>query len=231
MALFAIGDVHLSLGGDKAMDIFPGWKDYVQRLETNWRRVVAPEDTVVLVGDTSWGMALDECREDFAFLQALPGTKLLIKGNHDYWWNSRSKMEQYLAEQGFDSFRIIHNNSVLLDNCAVCGTRGWVLEEGAVHDEKILKREAGRLRASLEDAAKRGEGRKPIVFLHYPPLLATGAVSPDIIELMREHGVRRCYFGHLHGPAARWTLQGDVDGIWYKLISADSLEFCPYKVC
>lgn len=230
MALYTIGDTHLSLGSDKPMDIFKGWQDYVQRLETNWLRVVDPEDTVVLAGDISWAMTLDECGQDFAFLQRLPGKKVILKGNHDYWWNSRAKMEGYLAANGFDTISILHNNSELLDGYAICGTRGWVLEEGAGHDEKVQKREAGRLRASLEDAVRQDKNAKRIVFLHYPPLLATGAISHDLIDTMKEFKVQRCYFGHLHGPAVRWSLQGDVEGIRYKLISADSLGFCPYKV-
>lgn len=231
MALYAIGDTHLSLGGDKPMDVFPGWRNYVERLENNWRRMVTPEDTVVLVGDISWAMTLEECGQDFAFLQNLPGHKFIIKGNHDYWWNSRAKMDDYLAANGFDTLKILHNNSALVEGCAVCGTRGWVLEEGQAHDEKVQKREAGRLRMSLEDAQRNNPGAKKVVFLHYPPLLATGAMSQDIIDIMNEFGVKRCFFGHLHGPAVRWCLQGEVGGIRYKLVSADSLDFRPYKVC
>lgn len=230
MALYVIGDTHLSLGTDKPMDVFPGWQDYMQRLETNWRRVVSPEDTIVLAGDVSWAMTLDECGPDFAFIQGLPGQKIILKGNHDYWWNSRAKMENYLAENGFDSIHILHNNSEVLNGCAVCGTRGWVLEEGGEHDEKVQKREAGRLRASLEDARRQSPGAERIVFLHYPPLLATGAISRNLVDIMNEFGVRQCYFGHLHGPAVRWSLQGNVEGIRYKLVSADSLGFCPYKI-
>ena len=227
MAIFVIGDLHLSLGADKPMDKFPGWQGYVQRIRENWLRVVAPGDTVVLAGDTSWGMKLEEAAPDFAFLEELPGRKLLLKGNHDYWWSTARKMEAFFAAQGFDSLRLLHNNAYPAEGLVLCGTRSWLFEPGEPHDEKVMNRELGRLRASLE-AAGQADGEK-VVFLHYPPVFP-GAGAPQVIELMRSFGVRRCFYGHLHGASVRSAVQGMVDGLEYRLISADALRFCPYKI-
>lgn len=225
MALYAIGDLHLSFGASKPMDVFPGWSNYTERLEENWRKLVRPEDTVVLAGDTSWAMRLEDTREDFRFIQALPGQKLLLKGNHDYWWTTANKMNRYLESEGFDSLHILHNNSYSVEGYALCGTRGWLFDEGEPQDEKVMKREAGRLQMSLDAA---GEGEK-LVFLHYPPL-SYNAEAPELLRLLHRYGVTRCFYGHLHGHAIRYALQDEVDGVRYKLISADGLGFCPYRI-
>ena len=226
MALFVLGDTHLSLGGAKPMDVFPGWEGYVEKLEANWRRLVKPEDTVVLAGDISWSMRLADTRRDFAFLHSLPGQKLIMKGNHDYWWSTANKMNAFFAAEGFDTLRLLHNNSYTVDGYALCGTRGWLFDAGEPHDEKVMNREIGRLRLSL-DAAE--SGREKLVFLHYPPVY-TGADAPEIVAVLKEYGIRRCFYAHLHGKAIRFAVQGEVDGIRYKLVSADGLHFCPYKI-
>lgn len=156
MALYAIADTHLSLGTDKPMDVFRGWKDYVPRLEQNWRALVAPEDTVVIAGDISWGMSLEQAAADFAFLHALPGKKLLLKGNHDYWWTTRKKMDEFFAANGWDSLRIVHNDAAPVEGrAAVCGTRGWFFDAEEDADKKVVMREAGRLQASIDAARPR----------------------------------------------------------------------------
>ena len=226
MALFVLGDTHLSLGGAKPMDVFPGWEGYVEKLEANWRRLVKPEDTVVLAGAISWSMRLADTRRDFAFLHSLPGQKLIMKGNHDYWWSTANKMNAFFAAEGFDTLRLLHNNSYTVDGYALCGTRGWLFDAGEPHDEKVMNREIGRLRLSL-DAAE--PGREKLVFLHYPPVY-TGADAPEIVAVLKEYGIRRCFYAHLHGKAIRFAVQGEVDGIRYKLVSADGLHFCPYKI-
>ena len=226
MALFVLGDTHLSLGGAKPMDVFPGWNGYVEKLEANWRRLVKPEDTVVLAGDISWSMRLADTRKDFAFLNGLPGRKLIMKGNHDYWWSTANKMNAFFRAEGFDTLRLLHNNSYTVDGYALCGTRGWLFDADEPHDEKVMNREIGRLRLSL-DAAE--PGREKLVFLHYPPVY-TGADAPEIVAVLKEYGVRRCFYAHLHGKAIRFAVQGEVDGIRYKLVSADGLHFCPYKI-
>ena len=172
MAIFAIGDMHLSLGTDKPMDVFPGWEGYLPRLEANWRKLICPEDTVVLAGDTSWAMNLNDTKADFAFIQNLPGQKWLLKGNHDYWWTTTRKMETFLAANGFDTLHILHNNACIVGDVALCGTRGWPFDDVAAQGEKLMAREAGRLRMSLQAA---GETREKIAFLHYHLPGRTGA--------------------------------------------------------
>ena len=225
MALFAIGDLHLASGVSKPMDIFPGWENHVARLEGHWRRLIGTEDTVVLAGDISWAMRLEDALEDFAFIHSLPGQKLILKGNHDYWWTTANKMNTFFASNGLDSLHLLHNNSYTVEGYAVCGTRSWLFEAGEPHDEKVMNRELGRLRMSLDAA---GEGEK-LVFLHYPPVYP-GTSAPEVIALLKEYGVRRCYYGHLHGNFIRHAVQGSVDGITYRLISADGLNFCPLKI-
>lgn len=226
MAIFAIGDLHLSLGTDKPMDVFPGWEGYLPKLERSWRALVAPEDTVVLAGDTSWAMSLPDTRADFSFLQGLPGQKWLLKGNHDYWWTTARKMQNFLQENGFDSLHILHNNACVVQGTALCGTRGWPFDDVAAQGEKLMAREAGRLRMSLQ-AGRAAEQR--IAFLHYPPVYP-GASAQEIVDVLQECGVTECYYGHLHGRSIRFAVQGEMEGIRYKLISADSLGFCPYKI-
>ena len=226
MAIYTIGDLHLSLGCEKPMDIFPGWQGYMEKLERHWNTLVRPEDTVVLAGDTSWAMKLEDTVADFSFLQRLPGQKLLLKGNHDYWWTTVKKMERFLQDNGFDSLHILHNTSILAEGLAVCGTRSWMFDVGEAHDEKVMNRELGRLRASL-DAAQ--EGAERVAFLHYPPVYQN-ANAQQVIDLLKEYNVKRCFYGHLHGNAIRFAVQGMVDGIEYRLISADALAFCPYKI-
>ena len=223
MALFVIGDTHLSLSVNKPMDIFGGWKNYMQRLEENWRAVVGQEDTVVIPGDVSWGMSMEEAKADFAFLHSLPGKKILMKGNHDYWWTTRAKMEAFLAENGFDTLSILHNNAV-----SVCGSRGWMFEQGQAHDKKLIAREAGRIRASLQDADRFGDQEK-ILFLHYPPIFMQDSI-PEFLEVMKEFGVRRCYYGHIHSQGCRFAFQGDWEGVRLEMVSADFLRFCPKKI-
>lgn len=225
MAIFTIGDLHLSLGTQKPMDGFVGWQDYVARLTQHWEQTVTVQDTVVLAGDTSWAMKLCECTADFALLQRLPGQKILLKGNHDYWWTTISKMNLYLAEQNFTTLSFLFNNCVIVDGVALCGTRSWFYDVGQPHDEKIMNREKGRLIASLQAA---GEHEK-IVFLHYPPLSAS-AQADEIVSILHTYGVKRCYYGHLHGGSIPYAVQGNVDGIAYKLISADALQFKPLKI-
>lgn len=226
MAVFVIGDLHLSLGTNKPMDVFPGWEGYLPKLEHNWRTLVRPEDTVVLAGDTSWAMNLQDTRADFAFLQTLPGQKWLLKGNHDYWWTTTRKMERFLQESDFDTLHILHNNACIIGQAALCGTRGWPFDDVAAQGEKLMAREAGRLRMSLQAAQ---EIPRKIAFLHYPPVYP-GASAQELIAVLQDFGVTECYYGHLHGKSIRFAVQGEVDGIHYRLISADGLGFCPYKI-
>ena len=227
MALFVIGDTHLSLSVNKPMDIFGGWDNYMQRLEENWKALVKPEDTVVIPGDISWGMSLKEALADFKFLNNLPGKKILLKGNHDYWWTTKSKMDKFLAENGLDTLTILNNNSVSAEGVSICGSRGWMFEDGE-HDTKLISREVGRMRASLQDAARFGDQEK-VMFLHYPPVYMQDSI-PEFLQVMKEFGVTRCYYGHLHSYACRNAFQGDWDGVSLTMVSADYLKFIPKKI-
>lgn len=224
MALFAIGDTHLSLSADKSMDVFGGtWKGYVDKLKAGFG-VVSPEDTVVICGDISWGMSLEEAKLDFAFLDTLPGKrKLLLKGNHDYWWTTATKMNRFFAENGFQTLGILHNNCYFYGDTALCGTRGWFYEEDQQgHNEKVFHRELIRLEASLKAAGD----RLKLCFLHYPPCYE-GYSCPELIAIMERYGVKNCYYGHLHGGSHRLAVEGVRDGIDYRLISADYIHFIP----
>ena len=228
MALYAIGDTHLSLGSDKPMDVFGGaWTGYVDKLRRSFEETVGPEDTVVLCGDVSWGMSLEEARPDFAFLDALPGRrKLLLKGNHDYWWTTAAKMTRFFAENGFSTLSILHNNCHFYWEAALCGTRGWFYEEDrGEHSAKIFNRELIRLETSLKAAGE----REKLCFLHYPPLYK-GYRCQEILDLLGRYGVKACYYGHLHGPSHRLAIEGRVDGVDYRLVSADYLELQPKKI-
>lgn len=222
MSLFAIADTHLSLGTNKPMDSFPGWNDYVARLGNNWNSIVKEEDTVVIAGDISWAMNFDELYEDFSFLNDLTGKKIIVKGNHDYWWNTLSKMNKFIEENNFDSINILQNNSYDVDGISVCGSRGWMFESSEQHDEKILSREVGRIKMSLDSAVN--ENR--ILFLHYPPI-TTNSSCNEILDTLKEYGIKKCFYGHLHGMATKYAFEGEYDGIDFKLISADRLSFVP----
>ena len=225
MALFAIADTHLSLNTNKSMNVFSGWDDYVERLESHWRELITDEDTVVIPGDVSWGMNLKQAQADFAFLNSLPGKKLILKGNHDYWWTTRRQMDLFFEENGFDTLRIVHNDAVVVeDKYAVCGTRGWFFDAEEDADKLVLLREAGRLRTSIQ--AAKATGFRPVVFLHYPPRYADQTCD-EILAVLQEEGITDCYYGHVHSNGIRLAVQGEIDGIRYRLISADALHFCP----
>lgn len=227
MSLFALGDLHLSLCGDKPMDIFDGWDGYVNKLRENWQKIVKREDTVVLAGDLSWAGDLDGFLCDARFIDALPGRKLVIKGNHDYWWTTMKKMNAFIERNGLTSLRIVHNCAVEVGDVCVCGTRGWFFDESAGADKKILLREAGRLEASLAAGAK--TGKEPVVFLHFPPIYGSFECT-ELLGLLKKYGVRRCYYGHLHGKAAGRAVVGEYGGIFYRLVSCDAVGFTPVLV-
>lgn len=227
MALYAIGDLHLCLGAPKPMDIFGGaWIGYMDKLKEGFS-VIRPEDTTVLLGDLSWALDLQEAQADFAWLDQIPGEKILLKGNHDYWWSTAAKFYKFCDDNGFTNQKILNNNHYEYDGCAICGTRGWFFEEdrSGEHDEKVFKREILRLESSLISA---GDLPK-IVFLHYPPRYK-GYTCTEILELFKKYDVRKCYYGHLHGASHGLAMEGVWDGVDYHLVSADYLNFRPLKV-
>lgn len=228
MALFVIADLHLSLGAQKPMDIFRGWENYVERLEQNWRALVRPEDTVVIAGDISWAMKLEDALKDFTFLHSLPGEKIIMKGNHDYWWSTRNKIDTFLAEHDLSSLKVMHNCAYRVGERALCGTRGWLYRAESEEDQKIVNREAGRLLASIEEAKKLGGTLT--AFLHYPPVY-DGMECCEILEILVNAGVTDCYFGHIHGQyAAKKALAGEYRNVKMHLISCDFVNFCPVQI-
>ena len=227
MALYAIGDLHLSLGAEKPMDVFGGnWVGYMDKLKEGLS-VIQPEDTTVLLGDLSWALDLSGAKEDFAWINQIPGRKIILKGNHDYWWSTAAKFYKFCQENGFSNQFILNNNHYEYNGWAICGTRGWFFEEerSGEHDEKVFKRELLRLETSLRSA---GELPK-LVFLHYPPRYK-GYQCDEILALLEKYGVRRCFYGHLHGPSHKLAMEGLWDGIEFRLVSGDFLDFKPFLV-
>ena len=226
MSIFTIGDLHLSFSADKPMTIFRGWDNYIERLEENWRALVAETDTVVLPGDLSWSLKLENTLADFQFVDRLPGKKLLLKGNHDLWWCTVTKMKNFLLENELHSIDFIHNNAFAVEGLALCGTRGWFFDDQQ-SDKKVLNREAMRLDTSIKEAKK--TGLPPVVFLHYPPVYV-GQVCEEIMQVLKESEIHRVYYGHIHGSGARGAVQGMFDGIDFRLVSCDTMGFAPLKV-
>lgn len=228
MALFVIGDTHLSISTGKTMNIFNGWTDYEKRLENNWRRLIRSGDTVVIPGDISWCMSMEDGLADFEFLDSLPGTKILMKGNHDYWWSTKHKADEFFKAHGLSTLFILHNNAYTCGKIAICGTRGWFYDAESDDDKKIILREAGRLRTSI-DAAKQ-TGLEPVVFLHYPPVTIDKKCE-ELYGVLLEEGIKRCYYGHLHSFSHAAAVNGvNEDGIRFQLISSDYINFCPALV-
>ena len=227
MALYAIGDLHLCLGAPKPMDIFGGaWVGYMDKLREGLA-VIGPEDTTVLLGDLSGALDLQNAKADFAWINAIPGRKIILKGNHDYWWSTAAKFQKFCLENGFSDMHLLNNNCYENGDFAICGTRGWFFEEerSGQHDEKVFKREMMRLEASLKAA-----GEKPkLVFLHYPPRYK-GYECGEILALLEKYGVRRCFYGHLHGGSHKLAMEGLWDGVEFRLVAADYLDFQPFKV-
>lgn len=227
MALYAIGDLHLSLGASKPMDVFGGnWVGYMDSLKEGLS-TVTEHDTTVLLGDLSWAVDIESATPDFAFINEIPGKKIILKGNHDYWWSTAAKFYKFCEEKGFSRQFILNNNCYEYENWAICGTRGWFfdLARSSEHDEKVFRRELIRLETSLKAA---GEKQK-LVFLHYPPLYK-GYECKEILELLEKYQVRRCFYGHLHGPSHKMAMEGLWNGVEYRLVSADYLNFKPYPV-
>ncbi|HIR31935.1 MAG TPA: metallophosphoesterase [Candidatus Faecousia faecavium] len=227
MALYAIGDLHLCLGAPKPMDIFGGaWVGYMEKLKTGFSDI-RPEDTTVLLGDLSWALDLSGAREDFSWINEIPGKKIILKGNHDYWWSTAAKFSNFCKDNGFQDLYLLNNNCYFYENWAICGTRGWFFEEqrSGEHDEKVFRRELIRLEASLKAA---GEKEK-LVFLHYPPRYK-GYECPEILALLEKYKVRRCFYGHLHGGSHKLAMEGLWNGVEFRLVSADYLGFQPYTV-
>ena len=228
MRVFAIADPHLGHAVGKPMDVVgPAWAGHAERMADGWRATVGPDDVVLVAGDISWALKLEEAIPDLEFLHALPGRKILLKGNHDYWWTSRAKVEAVLPP----SMRLLQNAAVDLgDGIGVVGTRGWTppgAPRATGEDEKIYRREVGRLQLSIAAAGDRFRYR--IAMLHYPPIYADQGET-EFVPLMREAGVDACVYGHLHGPDHRFAVRGPRDGIHYYFVAADAIGFTPVEI-
>jgi len=243
MPVFVIADTHLSLTADKSMEFFKGrWSGYIDKLEKNWNNTVKQSDSVIIAGDISWGSDLTECEKDFAFINNnLNGTKYIIKGNHDYWWNTLTKLNKWLEEKSFDKIKIVHNNAYLCENIIICGTRGWftgdengeepAISEAEAFNQKILKREVNRLDMSIQ-AAKKIKSENPdceiVAFIHYPPVYGD-YICDEIVDLLEKEKIKRCYFGHIHNVngGKRIRTYRNID---FEIVSADYLGFTPMTV-
>ena len=230
MALFTIGDLHLPLGVDKPMDIFGHkWENYVERLADNWQSKIGTNDTVVLVGDFSWATYLEQSYKDFEFLNKLNGKKIMVKGNHDYWWSTLNKLQKFLADSGFSDIDFLQNNHFTYEDVALCGTRGWIHPkwDGATdEDNKIFTRETLRLGLSLNSAK---DAREIYVFSHFPPM-SSQCESNAFTDMMEQTNVSRCIYGHLHAYAHKNAVNAVVRHIEYMLVSGDYIGFDPIKL-
>ena len=226
--IYTIGDLHLSLGCDKPMDIFSGWTNHVERLKENWNSKITENDTVILLGDHSWALKLEDSFKDLEFIhKELNGRKILVKGNHDLWWSTMNKITKFVSENGFTSINFLFNNAYLAEGISICGTRGWIRENGEEPDLKVMNREAGRLEASLQAGVKLGG--ELVAFIHYPPIYGTEE-NALLTEILHKYGVKRCFYAHLHGSAIRGALNCERDGVFYRLVSADGVGFDPVAV-
>lgn len=234
MSIFVIGDLHLSFNNPKPMDIFgEHWANHEERIRNNWIENVKENDLVILPGDFSWETYLVDTKQDFNYLNDLPGKKLLLKGNHDYWWTTVTNMKNFLKENNFTNIDFLYNNSYEFEDKIICGTRGLsIIDEEA--DEKLINRELIRLEISLQDGInKYGQDKEIIVFMHYPPITKNKMLTGEeiqFVELMKKYNVKRCYYGHLHGASISEAIEGIVEGIEFKLVSADGLGFKLLKI-
>lgn len=238
MSIYAIGDLHLSLNREKPMDIFgDNWIGHELKIKEDWINKVNENDLVLIPGDFSWKMHLKDMYEDFKYLNSLPGKKILLKGNHDYWWTTLKKMREYISINGFSNIDFLYNNSYEYENISIVGTRGWAIGDSD-EDVKMNHREAERLKLSIEDAIKNHSQKEIICMMHYPPINNKMINNVNInnsidskndeyayIEIMKEYNIKRCIYGHLHGKTQEEAFEGIYEGIEFKLVSADYLDF------
>ena len=225
MRVYAIADLHMPGGEDTPMDIFgDNWEGHVEKIFSDWRERVTSEDVVLVPGDISWAMYLEGATEDLLSIAALPGKKVLLRGNHDYWWTSVSKLRALLPEDMY----AVQNDAVDLGDFVVCGTRGWLVpgcgEAMSAQDEKVYKRECMRLELSLEAAFRIANGRPVIVMLHYPPLYPN-ARDTGFTQVLEKYPIDTVLYGHLHGKGIAAKFEGVHNGIAYHLVSCDSMDF------
>ena len=232
MAIYVIGDLHLSFNNPKPMDIFgSNWANHEKKIKNDWLLKVKPEDTVLLLGDFSWAMNIKDALKDFEYINNLPGKKILLKGNHDYWWTTVTSMKKFLDENNIQNVDFLHNNSFEIENKVFCGTRGWALSpnEETENATKMIARECNRLKLSIDEAiSKYGNDKEIIACLHYPPIMQANILKNETTPFMgvlKEYNIKRCYYGHLHGDSIKNAVEGLVDEIELKLVSSDGVDF------
>ena len=229
MSIYTIGDLHLSFRENKPMDIFgENWANHEQKIKEDWLKKVNEEDLVVLPGDFSWATYLKDTDLDFEYINNLPGKKLLLKGNHDYWWTTLNKLRTFIEEEKFLNIDFIYNNAYEFENKIIVGTRGWSFGESE-EDKKIAKREAMRLELSINEGKKLyGEEKEIIAFMHYPPIINSHIAKnepSDYVRVMQKYGIKKCFYGHLHSTSIQEAVEGNYFGIEFKLVSADGVDF------
>lgn len=230
MAIYTISDLHLPLGIDKPMNIFgKAWDNYLVRLEKNWNEKIKDNDTVILPGDLSWATYLKDSYKDFLFINNLKGTKIITKGNHDYYFTTLSKMNEFFEKNNFNSIKILQNNYFLVENILICGTRGWDITGTSEEDKKLMEREAIRLELSLKSAKNDYPDKEIYVFLHYPPILSQSR-NNIILDMLYKYNVKYCCFGHLHSKGIENAFTGEYNNVIFTLVSADFLKFEPLKI-
>lgn len=236
MAIYVIGDLHLSFETNKPMNIFgENWEKHTEKIEKNWNEKVEKDDTIIIAGDFSWAMNLQETYKDFEFINNFNGRKIILKGNHDYWWTTITNMKNFLNENGFYKIDFLHNNSYFIENKIIVGTRGWALND-TENSNKMIKREALRLELSIKSGVEQyGKDKEIIVIMHYPPLVKTKmkneyTYDSEFLNIMKKYNIKKCYYGHLHGDSHKDAVEGKIEGIEFKLISGDYLDFKLYKI-
>lgn len=230
MSIYAIGDLHLSFANPKPMNIFGNnWDNHEEKIKLDWISKVKKEDTVVLPGDFSWAMNLKDTKKDFEYINNLPGRKIMSKGNHEYWWTTVTNIKKFLEENNFSNIDFLYNNSIEVENKLICGTRGWNLNLESKASNKIITREELRLEISIQDAINKNLDKEIIVFMHYPPIIKQN-LNTGFFKILKKYNIKRCYYAHLHGSAIKEALNGVYDGIEFKLVSADGLDFKLLKI-
>ena len=232
MAIYAISDLHLSFNTDKPMNIFgEQWNNYEEKIKEDWISKIKDDDIVLLPGDFSWAMYLKDTIKDFEYLDSLPGKKLLLKGNHDYWWTTLTSMRKFVKDNGLNNIDFIYNNSYEYEGNIIAGTRGWT-QSDSEEDKRLVKRELIRLELSIQDGIKKYGNEKPIIVcMHYPPIVkSNNSIRDDFAKLMKQYNVRQCIYGHLHGYSQSEIIEGMIDNIDYKMVSCDHTKFTLVKL-
>ena len=228
MAIYTIGDLHLSFNDPKPMDIFgKNWENHEEKIKRDWISKVGKEDTVIHPGDFSWAMYLKDTVKDFDYLNSLPGKKIMLKGNHEYWWTTITNMKKFLNEHNFNNIDFIQNNSIEVENKVICGTRGWSLVNESEDEKRLIAREALRLELSIKSGLEKN--KEIIVFMHYPPIIKQN-MDNEFTKVLKKYNIKKCYYAHLHGKSIPEAVEGNIQGIEFKLVSADALDFKLLKI-